>query len=265
MEKSMKSINTSQLKSILLVDDDQEKLDILTNLLNQKTKAKIITSKFPSQALLLAQQSFFDFIILDVTMQYHDNPYGGFDLYKNLLNRYGKDSIIAYSQYITDELIRKHNYPFNFIEIEGNLLAFSDKLHKTIEELRKKQTCFVAMPFDSKFDEAFDVISSCIINQYYQCIRVDKENFSKSIVEKIILEITNCKLVLFLATDKNPNVFYEAGYAYALGKEIVTITDFYFNLPFDVRDRNAIEYREDLLQLKNELTRKLESITSSVK
>ena len=248
------------IKNILLVDDDQAKLDLITNLLSQKVTAKITTSKYPSQAILLAQQSFYDLVILDVTMQYQDSPYGGFDLCKTLLNRYGKDSIIIYSQYVTDELLKKHNYPFNFIETGDNLIQFSDTLYSTMIELRNKQTCFVAMPFDKKFDDAFKVISSCIQDQNYRCVRVDKENFTQSIVEKIFNEIVNCKFVLFLATDKNPNTFYEAGYAVALGKEIVTITDYYHSLPFDIRDRNAIEYQDDLNKLKSTLTHKIKTI-----
>lgn len=261
----MSPTDVAPINSILLVDDDQAKLDLFTNLLRQKTRAKIITSKYPSQAILLAQQSFFDLLILDVTMQYQDNPYGGFDLCKNLLNRYGKDSIVVYSQYITDELLKKHNYPFNFIETGDNLIKFSETLYAMMIELRKKQTCFVAMPFDNKFDEIFDVILSCIEDQNYRCVRVDKESFTKSIVEKIFIEIANCRLMIFLTTDKNPNTFFEGGYALALGKEIITITDYFQNLPFDVRDRNAIEYRDDLKKLKKELTHKLETMTLPAK
>jgi nucleoside 2-deoxyribosyltransferase len=84
------------------------------------------------------------------------------------------------------------------------------------------------------------------------------------VTSKIFLEIKDCKVMIFLATGKNPNTFYEAGYAYALDKEIITITDYFHNLPFDIRDKNAFEYKDDLEKLKAELTRKLKNMTSSV-
>jgi CheY-like chemotaxis protein len=257
----MKSNESIPIKSILLVDDDQATLDLFTNLLGQKLDAKIDTSKYPSDALLLAEEYFYDLVILDVTMDYHGNPYGGFDLYKSLVNRYGKDSIIAYSKYITDELLKKYNYRFNFIEKDDNLIQFIDDLYAELINLRQRQTCFVAMPFDPKFDEIFYAISLCVENRNYRCVRVDKENFTISIVEKIFSEIRNCKLMIFLATDKNPNTFYEAGYALALEKEIVTVTDHFHNLPFDIRDRNAIEYKDDIEKLKRELSHKLGTMT----
>jgi len=67
--------------------------------------------------------------------------------------------------------------------------------------------------------------------------------------------------MVFLATDQNPNAFYECGYAVALNKEVVTVTDDYSNLPFDVRDRRAIQYGKDLSLLGKALDKMLLFLT----
>ena len=67
--------------------------------------------------------------------------------------------------------------------------------------------------------------------------------------------------MIVVATGRNPNVFYEAGYAVALGKEVVTITDEYGQLPFDIRDRNAIAYGNDSDSVRDRLESKLAKLT----
>jgi nucleoside 2-deoxyribosyltransferase len=127
--------------------------------------------------------------------------------------------------------------------------------------MRQRQSCFIAMPFDQKYDPIFHSSKECVEQRDYRCVRVDQQHFTRSIVEQIFAEIRNAKLVLFLATDQNPNAFYECGYSVALSKEVITLTDVYENLPFDVRDRNAIAYSEDMGKLKDALLDKLTNLT----
>lgn len=257
----MSSEDRESLKSVLIIDDDEANLELYSHFLKEKMTAKIISVKYPTQALNLALENFFDFILVDVTINYQGSPFGGFDIYKSLFGRYGDSSLIAYSQYVTDDLLKQYNYNFNFIEKLDNPLKFIEKIVKTCNLLRKKQKCFVAMPFEKKYDEIFKVIKKCVEDNFYKCIRLDQVNFNRSIVQKIFQEIRNSKLVIFLANDRNPNVFYECGYAMALNKEIVTITDFHENLPFDIRDMNSLAYGEELNLLETSLQKKLSNLT----
>jgi len=252
----------SLLKTVLLLDDDQELLDMYGSLLEQKTKSEIILANLPTQAATFAKERLIDIIILDVTIDYHGSPFGGLDLYKSLLSRYGRSSLLTYSQYITDDLLKRYNYNFNFIETKANTLKFIDSVYKKIVTLRKRQTCFVAMPFNKKYSRLYKTIKKCVENCFYKCIRVDQQVFTKSIIDKIFQEIEDCKFVIFAANDQNPNAFYECGYAVALDKEVITITDSYKNLPFDIRDRNAVEYRDDIEYLERELTGRINKLTS---
>jgi CheY-like chemotaxis protein len=253
--------NTETLNSLLLVDDDDDALELYSHLIQERKKIHLVSTKYPSAALKMAQNHFFDMILIDVTMNYNGTPFGGLELYKILRGRYGDSSLMVYSQFITDNLLKQYAYDFNFVERGTNPVRFVEKTLEILTSLRKRQSCFIAMPFNKNYNQIFRVIKMCVERVNYRCIRVDQQQFTKSIIEKIFTEIDNSKLVVFLAVDQNPNAFYECGYAVALNKEIITITDVFTNLPFDIRDRNAIAFGDNLKKLETQLTKKLIHLT----
>jgi hypothetical protein len=127
--------------------------------------------------------------------------------------------------------------------------------------LRKRQSCFVAMPFSSKYNDIFNVIKKSVNDSFYRCIRIDEQEFTQSIIDKIFSEIQHAKLIIFLVTDQNPNAFYECGYSIALNKEVITLIDLDENLPFDIRDRNSISYGNNFQKLNVSLDKKLAKLT----
>jgi len=249
------------IKSILILDDEQEALDLLAHLLRPHTAAKLVCTRFPTQAIQLANKHCFDIILLDATLNYNGSQFGGLEVYKTLNGRYGHSSLVCYSQYITDELLQRYGLPFNFVEKQANQVVWVEKLATELSEFRTRQSCFVAMPFGHDYDDLFEIIRSCIECAGYRCVRIDEQAFTKSVVEKIFEEIRKSMLVVFVACGSNPNVFYEAGYALALEKEVVTVTDQFDHLPFDIRDRNAIAYGTAPSSLKVTLTAKLNTLT----
>ncbi len=251
----------NQIKSILLVDDTQHSLDLFSDLLQKKTNAHVMCAKHPSVAIRLADKHFFDIILIDVTINFQGTQFGGLEVYKKLKSRYGDSSLIIYSQFITDDLLRQYDYDINFIENREDPKVFIDECVKLMTSLRKRQSCFVAMPYSSDYNPVFNAIKKSMMLANYRCVRADERQFTKSIVEKIFSEIDNAKLIMFLATDQNPNAFYECGYAVALNKEVITLTDKFENLPFDIRDRNAIAYGDNLPQLVKDLNARLVNLT----
>jgi CheY-like chemotaxis protein len=249
------------LKSILILDDEQEPLDFLSLLLKQHVSGRIVPTRFPTQAIQLARDNCFEIVLLDVTFSFNGSQFGGLEVYKSLLDRYGDSSLVVYSHYITDELLQRYNMPFNFVEKPTDILHWIPHFVEDLTRYRGRQSCFVAMPFGRAFDALFEIIRGCVESAGYQCARIDRQVFTDSIVERIFREIRKAKLVVFVATGANANVFYEAGYAAALGKEIITVTDSHSVLPFDVRDRNAISYGSDPMALIGPLTNILGSIT----
>jgi CheY-like chemotaxis protein len=249
------------LKSILIVDDSQESLDLYSDHLRSRTNAHVMCTRYPSVAIKWANKYFFDTILIDVTINYNGTQYGGLEVYKSLKDRYGASSLIVYSQFITDDLLKRYEYEFNFIEKREDPGGFIDEVLKKMNSLRNEQSCFVAMPYSTIHNTVFNIIKKCVKNAGYKCIRVDQQQFTKSIIDKVLFEIRNAKLIIFLATDQNPNAFYECGYAVALDKEVITLTDVYESLPFDIKHRNSIAYGKELPKLKTVLDHKLANLT----
>ena len=250
-----------QIKSVLLVDDDSDALEMYAEMLSRKGVPSITKCRYPTHAVKLAYKRFYDMVVVDVTMNYNGSMFGGLELYRLMLGRYGESSIIAYSQFITDELLKQYEYDFNFLEKSSNPVKFIDELLHTMCAKRKRQSCFVAMSFDPKHTRVYRTIQKCVHAAGYDCIRVDQAQFTDSIVKQIFDGIGKCKFVIFLATDRNPNAYYECGYAVALKKEVIMLTNKFSNLPFDIRDRQAIAYGSDLSKLEKELDKKLARFT----
>lgn len=122
---------------------------------------------------------------------------------------------------------------------------------------------FVAMPFASEMDDIFYFgIQRPILAAGLLCERVDKSgHFRGSIVERIKERIRTAKIVIADITGARPNVFYEAGYAAALGNEpllLIHENDLAAKqLDFDIRTDRCVIYTgiEDLrVKLSRELS-----------
>jgi hypothetical protein len=77
--------------------------------------------------------------------------------------------------------------------------------------------------------------------------------------------IYRSSIVIVDFSGRNPNVFYEAGIAHTLGKNVIPITQRIEDIPFDLRHHRVLEYlnnREGLQELKKGLEKRLEVLTN---
>jgi nucleoside 2-deoxyribosyltransferase len=82
-----------------------------------------------------------------------------------------------------------------------------------------KPFVFVLMPFDSTFDDIYKFgIKGAADDIGAYAERVDEQNFTEGILDRIFNQISKADVIVADMTGKNPNVFYEVGYAHALGK-----------------------------------------------
>lgn len=131
----------------------------------------------------------------------------------------------------------------------------------------KKKFCFVIMPFRTELKTIFDDIIYPIVKDFGQmeCIRVD-DIFKPSmeIMKEIYKNIRKSTIMIADLTDKNPNVFYELGYAHAIGKPVILIAQKLDDVPFDLRHRSVITYEsEDSYSGRTNLKEKLEKYFKS--
>lgn len=114
------------------------------------------------------------------------------------------------------------------------------------------------MPFSAAFDDAYEVAirPACeSVGAYAE--RVDKQIFSGSIMDRVYNQIAKADLVVADMSERNANVFYEVGYAHALGKTTILVTRAESDIPFDLRQYPHVVYGESLSRLKSELLRRV--------
>jgi hypothetical protein len=106
--------------------------------------------------------------------------------------------------------------------------------------------CFVAMSFDQALDEAYFLGIKPAIEQdcAYSAVRVKEVHHNGDICDKILSEIRVAQFVVADFTQHKNGVYYEAGFARALGREVICScqeTDF-GDLHFDTNHLNHLKW-----------------------
>jgi nucleoside 2-deoxyribosyltransferase len=110
-----------------------------------------------------------------------------------------------------------------------------------------KPFCFVLMPFDSAFDDiyTFGIKGACEELEYY-AERVDEQIFDGTILDRIYNQISKADVIVADMSGRNANVFYEVGYAHALGKRTILLTNNANDIPFDLKHFPHIVYNNNI-------------------
>ena len=114
--------------------------------------------------------------------------------------------------------------------------------------------------FENKigFDRIRDIIKDfCLSTLGRQ--KVDEIEFNDSILAQIYKGIQSADIVIAEMTGRNPNVFYEVGYAHALQKEVILLTQNASDIPFDIGGHNHIIYEGHIVRLRERLQSRLEA------
>ena len=117
---------------------------------------------------------------------------------------------------------------------------------------------FVVMPFASEFDDIYEAgIKPVVCESGFKCVRADELEHNKGVLEVVYEQIKSAHLVVADMTGRNPNVYYEVGYAHALGKDVVLLTKRAEELPVDLRGFNHIVYEGRITVLRKRLAQRL--------
>lgn len=129
-----------------------------------------------------------------------------------------------------------------------------------------KPFVFVLMPFDKKFDDIYKFgIKGAAEEVGAYAERVDEQIFTEGILERIFNQINKADLIVADMTGRNPNVFYEVGYAHSLGKIVLLLTQNVDDIPFDLKHRQHIVYGNKIQYLRYELSPKLTWAINEIK
>ena len=119
-------------------------------------------------------------------------------------------------------------------------------------------SAFVLMPFRQEFQKVYtEAIKPACERAGATCSRVDEQIFTENILLRIYDQIRAADVIVAEMTGRNPNVFYETGYAHALNKRVLLLTQKVQDIPFDLAHYPHIVYEADLAKLADELERRV--------
>ena len=124
-------------------------------------------------------------------------------------------------------------------------VLFRDTLVET-----SRPRIFVMMPFAEPFDTLYkDVIRPVAEDQLgFEILRVDEIQAPGIILDDIQRQIAGSHAVVAEISTRNPNVFYELGYAHALEKPTILLVrkQDSGDVPFDIKGYRAIHYDDSI-------------------
>jgi hypothetical protein len=107
--------------------------------------------------------------------------------------------------------------------------------------------CFIAMAFDEKLDDAYyQAIKPAVIGAGYEPVCMKEKFTNDNICDVILAEIRMAQFVVADFTQQKGGVYFEAGFAKALGKEVFWSCreyDFH-NLHFDTNHYGHIKWSQ---------------------
>ena len=117
-----------------------------------------------------------------------------------------------------------------------------------VQEIKSKSLpqAFVAMWFDQSMVAAREKIIQAVKYCGYIPVIIDEKEYNSFIVPEILYEIENCRFVIADFTGGRGGVYYEAGYARGLKKDVImTCKADLFNPHFDTQQINHIIWKDE--------------------
>jgi hypothetical protein len=125
-------------------------------------------------------------------------------------------------------------------------------------------TAFVMMwmdPANPDLSDICDAVKDTFRRFGVNAVRADDIEHDGQITQRVLNELRTCEFLFADLTGARPNVYYEVGFAHALGRRVLLYRKAGTGLHFDLAGYNCPEYT-NLRDLKDKLTRRLESMTN---
>jgi len=120
---------------------------------------------------------------------------------------------------------------------------------RSFEVHTQRPKAFVVMQFGTPFDEIHKEVIKVVCEEFnLEANRADESYQPTMLVQEITQQIAEATLVIAEITPPNPNVYYELGYAHALGKPTILLADRQklSTLPFDISAWRTLFYENSI-------------------
>ncbi len=106
---------------------------------------------------------------------------------------------------------------------------------------------FVIMQYTKVYNQLYDeVIEPTVKMERIHCIRADREFTTGLVTTKIAQYIEKSAFIIADITPDNPNVFYELGYAHAINKPVILLSNLKRKkVPFDINNYDKLTYENN--------------------
>jgi nucleoside 2-deoxyribosyltransferase len=171
---------------------------------------------------------------------------------------------VLVSQYVTCKWVNEFAGFPNHAFVEKGPHVIED-LVAEVRRIAQAKFAFVCMPFAREFEDVYTLgIRPAIAECGFRCVRCDEIHHSSNIMTVLYNQVSTAHIVIADMTGRNPNVYYEVGYAHGRGKEVVLLVQRADDIPFDLRGLNHIVYEGRIAYLKEKLAERLKGMMARV-
>lgn len=167
--------------------------------------------------------------------------------------------------YVNDAIHLKHSESNPIEGLNMGLMAWrSPVTFSSFKATAPRPKAFVAMEFSDILDPIYnDVIFPVAVEAGFECRRASDLKSPGIIMDDIHDDIARAAVVIAEISTRNPNVYYEIGYASGKSQETILLAPKGTRLPFNVAERRCIMYEntpKGLDNLKVDLRRNLQAV-----
>jgi hypothetical protein len=146
-------------------------------------------------------------------------------------------------------------------QLTDDMQQYGKEVVDLAERLVIPNSVFTIMSFKREFRDVFDSYEQVCRNFGFKAERTDESASRERIIPRIEAGIRHSAFVIADVSDLSPNVFYEVGFARALGKDVILTARKGTVLPFDIGDIPTI-FWEIQSDVKDGLQKCLERLRS---
>ncbi len=143
--------------------------------------------------------------------------------------------------------------PDDFDELSHAIVAL-------VSKLVSGNSVFIVMTFRDESEDTYAAIERVCKAYRFEPDRSDKSGTTDRIYQRIVDGIQRAAFIVADVTFKSLNVYYELGFAEALGKDIIVVAKEGTDLPFDTKDIPTHLFKS-YTSLENDLRAHIEKLT----